>query len=149
VGSRILAYAACGLILGLVMGIGQLFLLKQRIVASKKWFWMTLAGYTLALPVGLAITTLIPAISFPLHGSGSCRSGTIYYFLLSFSNGYFYGRLGSWHNPMDRIKTNIALPELPLAIIWVVGVWLSFGLGIFRHAHRAFGADQRQFGNDI
>src|ERR1035437_10947639 len=68
VANRALAYAACGLIIGLVMGFGQFLVLKQKLVSSKKWFFVTLAGCTFALPLGLVISTLIPAISFFLHG---------------------------------------------------------------------------------
>ena len=132
VGNRILAYAGCGLILGLVMGIGQFFLLKQKAVASKKWFWMTLAGYTLALPVGLVITTLIPAISFPLHGSGFLplrEPSTISYFPFPmdiFMGGWVLG-IAQW----TVLRQMLSFRNSPLATIWVVGVWLSFGLGIF------------------
>ena len=132
VGNRALAYAGCGLILGLVMGIGQFLLLKQKAVASRKWFFMTLAGYTLALPVGLAVTTLIPAISFPLHGSGFLplrEPSTISFF--PFPTDIFFGGwvlgLAQW----TVLRQILSYRNSPLAIIWVVGVWLSFGLGIF------------------
>jgi hypothetical protein len=69
VANRALAYTACGLIIGLVIGIGQFLVLKQKLYSSNKWFFMTLTGYTLAWPIGLAISTLIPAIAFTLQGS--------------------------------------------------------------------------------
>jgi hypothetical protein len=69
VANRALAYTACGLSIGLVIGIGQFLVLKQKLYSSKKWFSMTLIGYTLAWPIGLAIITLFSAIAWNLHGS--------------------------------------------------------------------------------
>jgi hypothetical protein len=105
--------------------------LKQKLVSSKKWFFVTLAGCTLALPIGLAISTLIPAISFTLQGSSflPLRDPTSIFFF-PFPMDIFFG---GW---VVGIAQWIALRQiLPyrnsrLAALWILGVWLSIGLGI-------------------
>ncbi|MGA2505641.1 MAG: hypothetical protein ABSG01_16285 [Anaerolineales bacterium] len=131
VANRALAYAVCGLIIGLVMGFGQFLVLKQKLYSSKNWFFVTLAGCTLALLLGLAISTLIPAISFTLQGSSflPLREPTTIFFFPFPMDIY----LGGW---VVGIAQWIALRQiLPyrnfrLAALWVFGVWLSIGLGI-------------------
>jgi hypothetical protein len=131
VANRALAYTICGLFIGLVIGIGQFLVLKQKLYSSKKWFFLTLAGYTLALPIGLAIFTLIPAISFTLQGSSflPLREPTTIFFF-PFPMDIFFG---GW---VVGIAQWIALRQiLPyrnsrLAALWILGVWLSLGLGI-------------------
>lgn len=132
VANRALAYAACGLIIGLVIGIGQFLVLKQKSVASKKWFFLTLAGYTLALPLGLAISTLIPAISFTLQGSGFLplrEPSTIFFFPFPtdiFMGGWVVG-IAQW----IVLRQILPYRNSRLAPLWILGVWLSIGLGIF------------------
>jgi hypothetical protein len=131
VANRALAYTACGLIIGLVIGIGQFLVLKQKLYSSKKWFFMTLAGHTLAWPIGLTIITLIPTIAWNLHGSGflPLREPTTISFFPFPTDIVF----GGW---VVGIAQWIALRQiLPyrnsrLAALWILGVWLSIGLGI-------------------
>ena len=132
VANRAFVYAVCGLVIGLVIGIGEFLVLRQKWVSFKRWFFMTLAGYTLALPAGLAISTLIPAIASSLQGSGFLplrEPSSIFYF--PFPGDVVFG---GW---VVGIAQWIALRQvLPyrnsrLAALWTLGVWLSFGLGIF------------------
>jgi hypothetical protein len=131
VANRALAYAICGLIIGLVMGFGQFLVINQKLYSSKKWFFVTLAGYTLALPIGLAISTLIPAISFPLHGlSFLPLRGPSTFIYFPFPGDIFFG---SWVVGLVQwIALRQILPyrNFRLAALWVFGVWLSIGLGI-------------------
>lgn len=131
VANRALAYTVCGLIIGLVIGIGQFLVLKQKLYSSKKWFFVTLAGYTLALPIGLAISTLIPAISFTLQGSSFLplrEPTTIFFFPFPMDiifGGWFVG-LAQW----IALRQILPYRNFRLAALWILGVWLSIGLGI-------------------
>ena len=132
VANRAFVYAAWGLVIGSVTGIGQFLVLKQRWYSTKRWFFMTLVGYTFALPIGLAVSTLIPAIASSIRGSGFLplnEPASILYF--PFPGDVV---LGGW---VVGIAQWIALRQiLPyrnsrLAALWILGVWLSFGVGIF------------------
>ncbi len=131
VANRALAYAVCGLIIGLVIGFGQFLVLKQKLYSSKKWFFMTLAGYTLALPIGLVISTLIPAISFTLQGSSFLplrEPTTIVFFpypMDIFFGGWVVG-IAQW----IALRQILPYRNSRLAALWILGVWLSIGLGI-------------------
>lgn len=132
VANRGLAYAVCGLMIGLVLGVGQVLVLKQKLYPSKKWFVMTLAGYTLAWPIGLAISTLLPAIAFALQGSSFLplrQPAEISFFPFPIDI-----ILGSWVVGMAQwIALRQLLPyrNSRLAALWILGVCLSMGLGIF------------------
>lgn len=131
VGNRALAYAACGIISGLVIGFGQFLVLKSKCYSTKKWFFMTLAGYTLAWPIGLAISTLIPAISWSLHGSGFLpikEPSTIFYF--PFPGDIFFGGWVVGIVQWVALRQILPYRNSRLAVLWILGVWLSIGLGL-------------------
>jgi len=131
VANRALAYTVCGLIIGLVIGIGQFLVLKQRLYSSKKWFFMTVAGYTLALPIGLAISTLIPAIAFKLQGSGFLplrEPSTIFYF--PFPGDIAFGGWVVGITQWIALRQMLPYRNSRLAALWILGVWLSVGLGV-------------------
>jgi hypothetical protein len=106
-------------------------MLKQKLYSSKKWFFMTLAGYTLALPIGLAISTLIPAIASPLQGDSFLpfrEPSTIFYFPYPGDivfGGWVVG-LAQW----IALRKILPYRNFRLAALWILGVWLSIGLGI-------------------
>jgi hypothetical protein len=131
VANRTLAYAVCGLIIGLVMGFGQFLVLKQKLYSSKKWFFVTLAGYTLALPIGLAISTLIPAISFTLQGSSflPLREPTTIFFF-PFPMDIFFGGWVVGFAQWIALRQILPYRNFRLAALWIFGVWFSIGLGI-------------------
>jgi hypothetical protein len=131
VANRALAYAGCGLIIGLVLGIGQSLVLKQKLSSFKNWFVMTLAGYTLAWPIGLAISTIIPAIAFAVQGSSFLPllkpTNTDYFpfptdIMLA---GWVIG-IAQW----TALRQILPYRNSRLAALWVLGVWLSIGLGV-------------------
>ena len=132
VANRALAYAAWGLVIGSVTGIGQFLVLKQKWYSTKRWFFMTLVGYTFALPIGLAVSTLIPAIAFPLRGSGFLpfrEPSSIFFF--PFPGDIV---LGGWVVGIAQwivLRQILPYRNSRLAALWILGVWLSFGLGIF------------------
>jgi hypothetical protein len=131
VANRVLAYAICGLIMGFVMGFGQFLVLKQKLVSSKKWFFLTLAGCTLALPVGLVISTLVPAISFPLHGSSFLPlRGPSTFIYFPFPGDIFFGSWVIGFAQWIALRQILPYWNYRLATLWVFGVWLSIGLGI-------------------
>jgi len=132
VANRALAYTVCGLVIGLVIGIGQFLLLKQRLYASKKWFCMTVAGYTLAWPIGLAIITIIPTIAWSLHGSGFLplrEPASISFF--PFPEDIVFGGWVVGIAQWIAMRQILPYRNSRLAALWILGVWLSIGLGIF------------------
>jgi len=131
VANRVLASAVCGLIIGLVMGFGQFLVLKQKLASSKKWFFLTLAGYTLALPIGLAISTLMPVLSFTLQGSSFLplkEPTTIFFF--PFPMDIFFGGWVVGFAQWIALRQILPYRNFCLAALWILGVWLSIGLGI-------------------
>jgi len=132
VANRGLVYAACGLMIGLVIGLGQFLVLKHSRVPSKTWFGMTLAGYTLAWPVGLAISTLIPAIAFALRGESFLplrQPAAISFFPFPMDlvlGGWVVG-VAQWF----ALRQILPHRNSRLAALWALGVWLSVGLGLF------------------
>jgi hypothetical protein len=99
--------------------------------SSKKWFFMTVAGYTLALPIGLAISTLIPAIAFKLQGSGFLplrEPSTIFYF--PFPGDIAFGGWVVGITQWIALRQMLPYRNSRLAALWILGVWLSVGLGV-------------------
>jgi hypothetical protein len=131
VANRAFAYAGCGLIIGLVLGIGQSLVLKQRLNSFKNWFVMTLVGYTLAWPIGLAISTIIPAIAFAVQGSSflplAKPTNTDYFpFPIDIILAGWVIGITQW----TALRQILPYRNSRLAALWVLGVWLSIGLGV-------------------
>jgi hypothetical protein len=133
VGIRALVYTACGLFIGLIIGAGQFLVLKHKLNSPNNWFVLTLAGYALAWPVGLLISTLISTIAFSLQSSSFLPliepSKSISYFPFPFDiimGGWVVG-ITQWIG----LRQILQYRTFHMAALWVLGVWLSIGLGIF------------------
>jgi hypothetical protein len=129
---RGLDYTVCGLVAGLIVGVGQSLILKQRLYPAKKWLVMTLLGDTFAWPIGLAISTLIPTVAFALQGDSflpAWQPASV-----SFSPFPADLILGGWVVGLAQwtaLRQLLPYRNPQLAALWVLGVWFSVGLGIF------------------
>ena len=124
-------YLAEGLLIGMVIGIGQMLILRRIMPKASPWFWATLLGYALAFPTGLLVTVLIPSIAFPLQGMhflplAGPSTMTIYLFPDSLFWGGFMVGILQW----QVLKQIVPNPNLKKAALWIFASWLGFGLGI-------------------
>ena len=122
-------YFVDGLLIGLVVGIGQAFLLSTISEAASSWVWVTALGYAAAFFLGLVITVMIPAVAFGLRGNGFLpvvgpSTMTIYLNTDDLFWGAFLIGLMQW-----RVLRNIIPnPKPSYGILWMMGTWLSVGL---------------------
>ena len=125
-------YLLDGVLIGFVTGISQALILGRFMPKPSRWFWSTFLGYVLALPAGLLIEVLIPAITFPLQGmnflplSGPSTM-TIYLYPQSLFWGAFILGLTQW----SVLKRFIPNPNAKKRALWVLATWLGPALGIF------------------
>jgi hypothetical protein len=131
VAARVRDYAVCGLIIGSVTSIGQTLILRLEGQDFKRWLGATLIGYALAWPAGLFVATLIPTVTFGLKGSGFLpltEPTTIFYF--PYPTDIILG--GGVVGFAQWLALRHLLPHrnTSLAGLWIMGVWLSIGLGI-------------------
>jgi hypothetical protein len=124
-------YLLNGLLIGVVAGIGQALILRRFMPQASRWFWATTLGYTLAVPVSLILTVLIPAIAFPLHGEkflpfAGTSTMTIYLMDSLFWGAFIIG-IAQW----QVLKQIVQKPDAKKAALWIFSSWLGCGLGIF------------------
>ena len=129
-------YLADGLLIGLVLGIGQALVLRRLTNLSGRWIWVTLLGYGLTFLTGLIVTVLIPFIIIRL------RYG-IYFLPLrepsSFSiflnmDDLFWGGLLIGVIQWPVLKSIIPNPSREKALLWVLANWFVFGSSLFVRA---------------
>ncbi len=126
-----LDYTVYGFAIGLIIGLGQFLLLQHRSSSSKIWFVMTVVGYMFSWTIGLVIFTFILAIiitpkeMFPSMVNGISRATYTPYPLDTLLGGWAVGA-AQW------IALRNILPHLKnrWAVFWILGNWLSTGLGI-------------------
>jgi hypothetical protein len=124
-------YLLDGLLIGSVAGIGQALILRRFMPKISRWFWATTLGYTLAFPVSLILTILIPAIAFPLQGEkflpfAGPSTMTIYLMDSLFWGAFIIG-VAQW----QVLKQIVQKPNAKKAALWIFSSWLGCGLGIF------------------
>jgi hypothetical protein len=124
-------YLLDGLLIGSVAGIGQALILRRFMPKISRWFWATTLGYTLAFPVSLILTILIPAIAFPLQGEkflpfAGPSTMTIYLMDSLFWGAFIIG-VAQW----QVLKQIVQKPNEKKAALWIFSSWLGCGLGIF------------------
>jgi len=129
-------YLADGLLIGLVLGIGQALVLGRLTNLSRQWVGVTLLGYGLTFLTGLIVTVLIPYILIRL------RYGI--YFLppvepSSFSiflnmDDLFWGGFLIGVIQWPVLKKIIPNPSRSKAILWVLANWFVFGSSLFVRA---------------
>ena len=124
-------YLLDGLLIGSVAGMGQAWILRGFMPQVSRWFWATALGYTLAFPVSLILTILIPAIAFPIHGEKFLpiygpSTMTIYLADSLFWGAFIIG-IAQW----QVLKQIVQQPDVKKAMLWTLSTWLGCGLGIF------------------
>jgi len=118
-----------GLIIGLVVGIGQAFLLSTITESALSWVGVTALGYATAFLLGLVITVMIPAVAFGVRGNEFLpvvepSTMTIYLNMDDLFWGAFLIGFVQWR-VLKRIIPN---PKPSIGILWMVGTWFSIGL---------------------
>jgi hypothetical protein len=122
-------YFVDGLLIGLVVGIGQAFLLNTITEAASSWVWVTALGYAAAFFLGLVITVMIPAVAFGLRGNGFLpivEPSTMTIYLNT--DDLFWGALLIGFVQWRVLKNIIPNPKSSIGILWVMGTWFSVGL---------------------
>jgi hypothetical protein len=128
-----------GALAGGLTGLGQALAWRRLGWPAAGWFWRSLLGYVLMLPASLVIFALVPLLfgvgsgfplRLPLNVPGSL---TYYLFPASVIPAGFLAGLCQW--PSLRALLRAALPSRPptpaMHWLWVLGVWLGIGLGLF------------------
>jgi hypothetical protein len=129
-------YLADGLLIGLVLGIGQALVLRRLTNFNWQWVWVTFIGYGLAFMTGLLVTTLIPSIIIRLRYGifflPLVEPSTVSIFLNM--DDLFWGGflIGIFQWPI--LKNIIPNPGWNKAVLWVLANWFVLGASIFVRA---------------
>lgn len=129
-------FLADGLLIGLVLGIGQALVLRRLTSFNWQWVWVTCIGYGLAFMTGLVVTTLIPSIIIRLRYGTSflplVEPSTVSIFLNM--DDLFWGGflIGIFQWPI--LKTIVPNPGWNKALLWVLANWFVLGASIFVRA---------------
>jgi hypothetical protein len=131
----LLIYLADGLLIGLVLGIGQALVLRKFTLLNWEWVRVTVLGYVLAFVIGLLVSISIPSIVWGLQGE----------YLLPFTqpstvsiwfniDDLFYG--GFLIGPIQWrvLKQIIPNPKRSKAILWMLVNWFAIGVSMFIRA---------------
>ena len=129
-------YLADGLLIGLVLGIGQALVLRRLTNLSGRWVWVTLLGYGLTFLTGLIVTVLIPFIIIRLRYGIyflPLREPSSFSIFLNMDDLFWGGFLiGVIQWPV--LKSIIPNPSREKALLWVLANWFVFGSSLFVRA---------------
>jgi hypothetical protein len=129
-------YLAAGLLIGLVVGIGQALVLRRFTNLSWQWAWATLLGYGLAFLAGLIVTILIPSIlirvRYGIYFLPLVEPSTVSVWLNM--DDLFWGGflIGIFQWPI--LKKIIPSPSRNKALLWVLANWFVLGSSLFIRA---------------
>lgn len=125
-------YLIDGLLIGLIMGIGQELVLRRIAHLNWEWVRVTVLGYGLAFLMGGTVSVLIPSIVWLSHGE----------YLLPFMNAstvsiwlniddLFWGGIliGALQWPV--LKKIIPNPNSKKGLLWVLVTWFVFGASVY------------------
>jgi len=128
--SLLVVYTLVGAGLGLVAGTFQGLVLRMAGRPVKGWWLDSLAGFALALPLGLLMALLQVFVTWGLKGEAFLApgSGLIYspYPLSAIIGGFVVG-LVQWRS----LRSLFPKAGKKEAALWVAGTWLSLCLGAF------------------
>ena len=134
----LLGYLLFGALAGAATGLGQSIAIRSLGLGDSRtsawrWLWASVAGYALALPAGLIIFTLMPLLfgwrsGFPLALPWSVP-GSLFYTPFPSSLVYvgFLAGLCQW----AVLRSLLDRPTRAIRLLWIFGVWLGIGLGLF------------------
>lgn len=131
----LLIYLVDGLLIGFVLGIGQVLVLRRFTNLNWDWLRVTVLGYGLAFLMGLIVSISIPSIVWGLQGE----------YLLPFAQP---STVSIWFNMDDLfwggfligpiqwqvLKKIIPNPNRNKAILWMLGNWFVLGASVFIRA---------------
>jgi len=124
-------FALEGVLIGLLIGAGQALLARREgHINSRAWFATTLAGYALAMPVGVALITAIMWVSWRARGIPLLEAGSGYFFtpipVYPIFGGFLVG-MAQW------LVLGHAVPHRGFkeGTLWVLGTWAGIGLGVY------------------
>ncbi len=127
-------YFLLGPLLGATTGIGQGLVWRLQGQPARPWLWSSVLGYGLALAGGLVIGVLIPSVAWGVR-TGSflfmplTEPGSVFYagFPADLIYGGFLVGLCQW----AALKPRLGRSRPTMALLWVSGLWLGIGLGLF------------------
>ena len=128
-------YLADGLLIGLVLGIGQALVLGRFTHSNWEWARATVLGYGLAFFMGLIVSITIPIIVWGLQGESllplSQPSTVSIWFNMDdlFWGGFLIGPI-QWR----VLKKIIPEPNRNKAILWMLVNWFVLGASMFIRA---------------
>ncbi len=129
----LLAYGASGALLGILIGTGQAWILRQQGFRTQGWIPTTVAAYGLGFPVGLVLSILIAVLSWRLaRGENllplthpSTISMAPYLSALALSGGAV--GLIQW----SALRRMLLHHDAKMAALWIFGTWLGISFGLF------------------
>jgi hypothetical protein len=131
----LLIYLVDGLVIGLVLGIGQILILRRFTHLNWDWVRVTVVGYGLAFLMGAFISISIPSIVWGLQGeyllpfAGSSTVSVWFNMDDLFWGGFLIGPI-QWH-VLKKILPN---PNRSKAILWMLVNWFVLGSSMFIRA---------------
>ncbi len=128
-------YFADGLLIGLVVGIGQALVLRKFMNPIYTWVLATTFGYVLAFITGSVVSVLIPSLVWFSHGE----------YLLPFAvpstvsirlsaDDLFYGGILLGVIQWPVLKKIIPSPDRNKGILWILTTWFALGMTMFVRA---------------
>jgi hypothetical protein len=129
---RVVLYGLYGGAIGLLIGVGQTWVLHRLSLRSGTWLWTTLVGYALAFAGGLAIAALVPTVIFSLQGVdflplSTPRSIGFLPFPSALMLGGFLIGILQWR----ALRTFLLQPTRTMMLLWILGTELAVGLGVY------------------
>jgi hypothetical protein len=118
-----------GALAGAATGLGQALAGRLLGQPARPWLWASITGYGLALPAGL----LAGALLLLLFGSRSglvlpwSQPGSLSYSPFPANPIYAGFVVGLCQWPVLRLRR----PTPAMRLLWICGVWLGIGLGLF------------------
>ena len=125
-------YLVDGLLIGLVVGLGQALVLRRFTDLASKWVLATTIGYVLTFGMGLIVSVLIPSIVWMLKGESllpfTKPSTTDIWITI---HDLFWGGMLIGAIQWPVLKKIIPNSSHSKGILWVLVTWFVFGTSIF------------------
>jgi hypothetical protein len=125
-------YLIDGLLIGLIMGLGQELVLRRMTHLNGEWVRATVLGYGLAFLMGVIVSVLIPSLVWLSHGE----------YLLPFMDAstvsiwlniddLFWGGILIGAVQWSVLKKIIPNPTLKKGLVWVLVTWFVLGASVY------------------
>lgn len=125
---QMLGFLLCGLLMGAVIAAGQAGALRRyRGADGRRWLWATLLGYSLMLPAGLALHTVLVFPAFGVDFLPLTAPSTIYLFTLP--QAAIFGGIAVGLAQWQALKHFVPRRDGVMAALWIFGTWASLTVG--------------------